>query len=116
MNIHVTDQSVAKVLELMEVENDPNLRLRIYVMGGGCSGLQYGFAFDNKLNEEEDKVATIESKDAPGSTIQIVVDYMSYSYLKDSTVDYVQNLQGAHFTITNPNATTTCGCGNSFSV
>lgn len=114
MNIHLTDQASAKVSELVAIENDPNLRLRIYVIGGGCSGFQYGFAFDNKLNDEEDNTISFHSND--GNKIQVVIDYMSYQYLKGATVDYVQNLQGSYFTVTNPNATTTCGCGNSFSV
>lgn len=110
----MTDQAIAKVDELVSIEDDQNLRLRIYVIGGGCSGFQYGFAFDNKFNDEEDDTAKFDAKN--GNKIEVVIDYMSYQYLKKATVDYVQNLQGAYFTVTNPNATTTCGCGNSFSV
>ena len=98
MDIHVTDNAIEKATEL------------------GCSGLQYGFAFDNKFDADEDLTASFIKSDDPDKSIDVVIEYMSYEYLKGSTIDYVQNLQGAFFSVTNPNATTTCGCGNSFSV
>ena len=90
------------------MENNPNLKLRIYVAGGGCSGFQYGFSFDENVNEGD---MTIER-----DGVSLVIDPMSYQYLIGASVDYVEGLQGAQFVVNNPNATTTCGCGSSFSV
>ncbi|MFT6665771.1 MAG: iron-sulfur cluster insertion protein, partial [Porticoccus sp.] len=86
----------------------PDLKLRVFVTGGGCSGFQYGFSFDEVTAEDD----TLVSKDG----VAVVVDPLSFQYLSGSTVDYEEGLQGSRFTITNPNATTTCGCGSSFSV
>jgi len=104
----VTDAAANKVLQLITEENNPALSLRVYIVGGGCSGFQYGFAFDAVNNADD----TIIIK----NTVKIVVDALSLQYLLGATIDYVENLQGAHFVVNNPNANTTCGCGSSFSV
>lgn len=103
----ITEAAVNKIAELIAEENNPQLALRVYIVGGGCSGFQYGFAFDPKQNPDD----TIIKK----NNIQVVVDALSLQYLVGATINYVKNLQGAHFVISNPNANTTCGCGSSFS-
>lgn len=104
----VTDNAAKKILQLITEENNLELSLRIYIVGGGCSGFQYGFAFDASQNEDD----MIINK----NSVKIVVDALSLQYLTGATIDYVENLQGAHFVVNNPNANTTCGCGSSFSV
>lgn len=106
--LKVTNAAVAKVQQLITEEGNFNLRLRVYIVGGGCAGFQYGFAFDDKQNSDD----TIVQKDIVG----VIIDAMSLQYLVGSTIDYVEGLQGAHFVVSNPNANTTCGCGSSFSV
>lgn len=106
--IQVTANAVAKVRNLLEEEGNQDLHLRVYVTGGGCSGFQYGFSFDEELAEDDTKI----EKDG----IVVVVDAMSYPYLVGSKVDYQEGLQGAKFTVENPNAASTCGCGASFSI
>jgi len=106
--INFTDQAVAKIKEIITEENNPNIKLRVFVQGGGCSGFQYGFTLDEQVNEDDH----VQEKDG----VQFLVDSMSMQYLVDATVDFVDNLQGAMFQINNPSATTTCGCGSSFSV
>jgi len=101
-----TDAAAAKVKTLIDEEGNPDLKLRVFVSGGGCSGFQYGFTFDEK--KEGDTL--IET-----GGIQVVVDAQSATYLKDAKVDFVEDMRGAGFSITNPNATRTCGCGSSFS-
>ena len=103
-----TDAAAKKVRDLVETEQNPELKLRVYVTGGGCSGFQYGFDFD-EASQEDDTV--IEN-----GGVKMVVDPMSYPYLVGSVVDYQEGLQGAQFIVQNPNATTTCGCGSSFTV
>ena len=103
-----TDAAALKVKNLIEEEGNPDLKLRVYVTGGGCSGFQYGFTFDEALADDD---TTIE-KDG----VLLLVDPMSYQYLVGSTVDYSEGLQGAQFVVTNPNASSTCGCGSSFSI
>lgn len=103
-----TDAAAHKVRELIEEEANPNLKLRVYISGGGCSGFQYGFTFDE---ETQDGDAHIEN-----DGVTLLVDPMSYQYLLGAEIDYKEDLQGAQFVIRNPNATTTCGCGSSFSV
>lgn len=105
--LNITPAAVAKVRELISDEND-QLRLRVYIVGGGCSGFQYGFAFEQQLNADD----TLIEQDGIG----MVIDGMSLQYLMGSTVDYVNDLKGAHFIVHNPNANSTCGCGSSFSV
>jgi iron-sulfur cluster insertion protein len=103
-----TDAAAHKVRELIVEENNPNLKLRVYISGGGCSGFQYGFTFDE--NRADDDLAV----DKDGVTL--VVDPLSLQYLMGAEIDYTENLQGARFVIRNPNAKTTCGCGSSFAV
>ena len=103
-----SDSAAAKVKTLVEEENNPNLKLRVSVDGGGCSGFQYGFAFDETINDDD----TVIEKD--GATM--LVDVTSMQYLNGSEVDYLEGLEGARFVVNNPNAKSTCGCGSSFSV
>jgi iron-sulfur cluster insertion protein len=110
----VTHQAAAKVWELMEEEGNFDLKLRVYVTGGGCSGFQYGFTFDETVNEDDTSV--IKRLDASDNAVQVLVDPMSFQYLAGSEIDYVEDLDGARFVIRNPNATTKCGCGSSFAV
>jgi len=103
-----TPAAAAKVRELILEEANPALKLRVYITGGGCSGFQYGFTFDEKIEEGD---VTVE-RDA----VTLVVDPLSFQYLEGSEVDYSESLQGARFVIRNPNAATTCGCGSSFGI
>lgn len=103
-----TDSAAAKVRELIEEEGNPELKLRVFVTGGGCSGFQYGFTFDEEVAEDD---AVIEK-----GGVTLLIDPMSYQYLVVAEIDYVEGIEGAQFVIRNPNATTTCGCGQSFSV
>ena len=107
--IQISDGAVNKILSLADSEEDSNnLNLRVYVTGGGCSGFQYGFSFDKVIDEED----TCITKDGAN----LVIDSLSLQYLEGSTVDYTEDLMGSKFIITNPNAITTCGCGESFSI
>ncbi|MCP8899754.1 iron-sulfur cluster insertion protein ErpA [Gilvimarinus xylanilyticus] len=106
--LYVSPGAVAKVKSLIEEEGNPDLKLRVYVTGGGCSGFQYGFTFDEVTAEDD----TIVDKEG----VKVVVDALSFPYLAGANVDYSEGLQGSRFTVTNPNAATTCGCGASFSV
>ncbi|HEX4842278.1 MAG TPA: iron-sulfur cluster insertion protein ErpA [Limnobacter sp.] len=103
-----TDAAAAKVRDLIEEEGNPNLKLRVFVQGGGCSGFQYGFTFDEDVNEDDTTL------DKAGVTL--LIDSMSFQYLTGAEIDYKEDINGAQFVIKNPNATTTCGCGSSFSV
>lgn len=103
-----SDSAAAKVRELIQDEGNDALKLRIYVTGGGCSGFQYGFTFDEAVNDGD----TVVEKDG----VSLLIDAMSFQYLNGAEIDYTEGLEGAHFVIRNPNATTTCGCGSSFSV
>lgn len=107
-SIIFTDNAVAKVSELIAEEGNDNLKLRVYVTGGGCSGFQYGFTFDEEVNEDDTTIV----KDG----VTVLVDSMSVQYLNGAEVDYKEDLSGAQFVIRNPTAKTTCGCGSSFSV
>ena len=102
-----TDAAAKKVKSLIEGEDNPNLRLRVYITGGGCSGFQYGFTFDDQINDGD---LTIENQN-----VGLVVDPMSLQYLIGGTVDYTEGLDGSRFVVQNPNASSTCGCGSSFS-
>jgi iron-sulfur cluster insertion protein len=104
----LTDKAVNKVKSLLEEENNYDLKLRVFVTGGGCSGFQYGFTFDELVAEDD----TLVEKDG----ISALIDPMSYQYLAGAEVDYQEGLEGSRFVIKNPNAETTCGCGSSFSV
>ncbi|HZF25427.1 MAG TPA: iron-sulfur cluster insertion protein ErpA [Steroidobacteraceae bacterium] len=103
-----TDAAASKVGELIRGESNPNLKLRVFVQGGGCSGFQYGFTFDENI---EDGDTCVENQG-----VKLIVDPMSFQYLMGAEIDYREDLEGAQFVIRNPNATTTCGCGSSFSV
>ena len=103
-----TDRAAQKVLTLVEEEGNADLKLRVFVTGGGCAGFQYGFTFD-ELVEDDD--AVIEN-----GSVSLVVDAMSYQYLVGGSVDYTEGLEGSRFIVDNPNADSTCGCGSSFSV
>ena len=103
-----TDAAADKVKSLVEEEGNPELKLRVYVTGGGCSGFQYGFTFDESQAEDDTVIAN--------KGVQLLVDPLSYQYLVGATVDYTEGLKGAQFVINNPNASTTCGCGSSFSI
>jgi len=102
-----TDNAANKVKQLIEEEGNAELKLRVFVSGGGCSGFQYGFTFDEVANEDD----TVMSKNG----VQLLIDPMSFQYLVGAEIDYQDNLEGSQFVIKNPNATTTCGCGSSFS-
>ena len=103
-----TDAAANKVKSLISEEENNELKLRVYITGGGCSGFQYGFTFDDKINEGD---LTIEK-----AGVQLVIDPMSLQYLIGGTVDYTEGLEGSRFVVNNPNATSTCGCGSSFSI
>ena len=103
-----TDAAAQKVKTLITEEENPALKLRVYITGGGCSGFQYGFTFDEKVNDGD---LTVEN-----SGVQLVIDPMSLQYLIGGTVDYTEGLAGSRFVVNNPNATSTCGCGSSFSI
>lgn len=104
----VSDSAVAKVKSLIEEEGNTDLKLRVYVTGGGCSGFQYGFTFDEVV-AEDDSIVEREG-------VKVLVDALSYPYLAGAKVDYEEGLQGSKFVIQNPNASSTCGCGSSFSI
>ena len=107
--MNLTDGAVQKILSLKDKEDTKkSLNLRVYVTGGGCSGFQYGFSFDRVIEEDD---TCIEKEGA-----NLVIDSLSLQYLQGSTVDYIEDLTGSKFIISNPNATTTCGCGESFSI
>ena len=107
-DIIFSDSAASRVAQLIREEKNPELRLRVYITGGGCSGFSYGFSFDENLKEGDSGVYN--------QGVQLVVDPMSYQYLMGSTVDYLEDLQGARFIVSNPNAKTTCGCCSSFSI
>lgn len=102
-----TEMAADKVAQLIQEEGNPDLKLRVFVQGGGCSGFQYGFTFDEVTNEDD----TTMTKNG----VHLLIDSMSYQYLVGAEIDYKDDLEGAQFVIKNPNATTTCGCGSSFS-
>jgi iron-sulfur cluster insertion protein len=102
-----TDSAADKVRQLVEEEGNPELKLRVFVQGGGCSGFQYGFTFDEVVNEDDTPMTK--------NGVTLLIDAMSLQYLMGAEIDYKEDLQGAQFVIKNPNATSTCGCGSSFS-
>ena len=102
-----TDSAATKVKDLIEEEGNPDLKLRVFVQGGGCSGFQYGFTFDEITNEDDTAMVK--------NGVTLLIDSMSYQYLVGAEIDYKDDLEGAQFVIKNPNATSTCGCGSSFS-
>ena len=106
--IKFTDAASLKVKSLLEEEENDSLNLRVFISGGGCSGFQYGFTFDENVQEGDLSVKK--------NGVTLIIDPMSYQYLIDAEIDYSESLEGAQFIIKNPNAATTCGCGSSFSV
>ena len=106
--ITITESAKTKILDLLAEEGNPDLKLRTFVQGGGCSGFSYGFTFDEIINEDDFEVPLGDSK--------VLIDAMSMQYLEGASIDYKEDLQGSDFKITNPNAQSTCGCGSSFSV
>lgn len=107
MNIELTENAKIKIQELLKSESE-NMKLRVYITGGGCSGFEYGFTLDDKENPDD---IIFEKELAP-----TIIDPLSIQYLVGSTIDYVEGLEGSRFILKNPNATTTCGCGSSFSI
>ncbi len=101
-----SDAAAAKVKQLLAEEDNPQLKLRVFVQGGGCSGFQYGFTFDETVNDDDTTIVK--------EGVELLVDPMSFQYLVGAEIDYKDDLDGAQFVIRNPNATTTCGCGSSF--
>jgi len=106
--ITLTESAKTKIQDLIHEEGNPELMLRTFVQGGGCSGMSYGFTFDEIQNEDDFEI--------PAGDFKMLVDAMSMQYLTDATIDYKDDLMGASFVITNPQAVTTCGCGSSFSI
>ncbi|MCG8497216.1 MAG: iron-sulfur cluster insertion protein ErpA [Enterobacterales bacterium] len=106
--LNFTSSAAAKVKSLLEEEENPNLKLRVFITGGGCSGFQYGFTFDENISDGDAQIET--------DGVILLVDPMSVQYLMGAEIDYTEGLEGSQFVIRNPNATTTCGCGSSFSV
>lgn len=103
-----------KVAELLREEDNLNLNLRVSITGGGCSGFQYGFSFDEEIHDDDTIISQTCSDGT--SSVKLLIDSMSHQYLHDAEIDYVKNIQGEQFVIRNPNAKTTCGCGSSFSM
>ena len=102
-----TDSAATKVKKLIDEEGNPDLKLRVFVTGGGCSGFQYGFTFDEAVNEDDTSMEK--------NGVMLLIDAMSFQYLAGAEIDYQEGIEGAQFVIKNPNATSTCGCGSSFS-
>jgi len=102
-----TDAAATKVQELIDEEGNPALKLRVFVTGGGCSGFQYGFTFDETVNDDDTSMVK--------NGVTLLIDPMSYQYLVGAEIDYQESIEGAQFVIKNPNASSTCGCGSSFS-
>ena len=107
-DIHFSIRAANKVRDLIDMEGNDALKLRVFITGGGCSGFSYGFTFDEDVADDD---ALVEN-----DGVTMVVDSMSYPYLAGSEVDYKEDLQGSQFVVQNPNASSTCGCGNSFSI
>lgn len=107
--VEITENAKTKILDLLKEENDPELKLRTFVQGGGCSGFSYGFTFDNEQNDDDFEFPLNEE-------FKVVIDSMSMQYLQGAVIDYKEDVMGSNFSIKNPNAQTTCGCGSSFSV
>lgn len=106
--INISPDAIIKIKDIIAEENDPAIKLRVFVQGGGCSGFQYGFTLDTDLNEDDFDIEV--------EGVHVLIDSMSSTYLSGAEIDYKEDVYGSSFTIKNPNATTTCGCGSSFSV
>jgi iron-sulfur cluster insertion protein len=107
--IEITESAKTKIIDLITEENNPKLALRTFVQGGGCSGFSYGFTFDEELNDDDFEFPLNENH-------KVIIDAMSMQYIQGAVIDYKEDLMGANFSIKNPNAQTTCGCGSSFSI
>jgi len=105
-SINISEGALNKIIDVMKDEENPNLKLRLYISGGGCSGLQYGFAFETKI-EDDDYILK-------KSNVTFLVDNLSFQYLDGASVDYISDLKGSQFVVKNPNAKSTCSCGSSF--
>jgi len=105
--ITITESASTKITDILAEENNPKARIRVFVQGGGCSGMQYGFAIEEEQNEDDFEI--------PAGSLSVLVDSISAQYLENAQIDYVDDLNGSQFKISNPNAQTTCGCGSSFS-
>ena len=105
--ITITESASTKITDILAEENNPKARIRVFVQGGGCSGMQYGFAIEEEQNEDDFEI--------PAGSLSVLVDSISAQYLTNAKIDYVEDLNGSQFKISNPNAQTTCGCGSSFS-
>jgi iron-sulfur cluster insertion protein len=106
MNLTITENATTKISDILAEENNPKAKLRVFVQGGGCSGMQYGFTIDEEQNEDDFEI--------PAGPISVLVDSVSMQYLENASIDYVEDLTGSQFKISNPQAQTTCGCGSSF--
>ncbi len=121
-SLSLSSSAAKRIRELIIEEGNYNLKLRVYITGGGCSGFQYGFAFDEQIKEddcvvEQEALPDEDDKSGEGAMkVCVVVDALSIMYLAGAQIDYTESLQGAHFTVKNPNAQTTCSCGSSFSL
>ena len=105
--ITITESATTKISEILAEENNPKAKIRVFVQGGGCSGMQYGFTIDEEQNEDDFEI--------PAGSMSVLVDSISAQYLTNANIDYVEDLSGSQFKISNPQAQTTCGCGSSFS-
>ena len=105
--IEIKESAIAKISDILAEENDPKAKVRVFVQGGGCSGMQYGFTIDDEQNEDDFEI--------PAGSLSVLIDSISAQYLENASIDYVEDLSGSQFKINNPNAQTTCGCGSSFS-
>lgn len=113
-DIHFSVNAADKVAELIKEEDNLNLNLRISISGEGCAGFQYNFSFDEEITDDD--IVVIQQCSDGASSVKLLIDSVSYQYLHDAEIDYVQGIQGEQFVIRNPNAKTTCGCGSSFSI
>ncbi|KTD49356.1 iron-sulfur cluster insertion protein ErpA [Legionella rubrilucens] len=113
-NVYFSVSAADKVAALIAEEDNPSLNLRVYITGGGCSGFQYGFTFDETI--QDDDTVVVQTCSDGQSTVKLLIDSMSHQFLNEAEIDYVQGIQGEQFVIRNPNAKTTCGCGSSFSM
>jgi iron-sulfur cluster insertion protein len=107
MNLTITENATTKISDILAEENNPKAKIRVFVQGGGCSGMQYGFTIDEEQNEDDFEI--------PAGSMSVLVDSISAQYLTNANIDYVEDLSGSQFKISNPQAQTTCGCGSSFS-
>ena len=105
--IQIKESAITKISDILAEENNPKAKVRVFVQGGGCSGMQYGFTIDDEQNEDDFEI--------PAGSLSVLVDSISAQYLENASIDYVEDLSGSQFKISNPNAQTTCGCGSSFS-